>query len=218
MPGFTVACSAILFDLDGVLVDSHAAIERVLRAWAADHGLDPELVLAESQGRRDLDLVAVVAPHLDPAAEVAELVAREAADVAGVRAVPGAAELLAALPPSGAWTIVTSGVREVATARLREAGLPVPAVFVTADDVVHGKPDPEGYLRGAEILGVPPGDCLVVEDAEAGLRAAERAGMRGVGVGGSLVGSRVPREGHVDDLRALAVDVASTGAIRVTTR
>ncbi|MEU8136607.1 HAD-IA family hydrolase [Streptodolium elevatio] len=203
-------CSAVLFDLDGVLVDSHPTIERILREWAIANAVDPDVAVAESQGRRDVDLVALVAPHLNAEEGARQLIARESADFDGIRALPGAAELLAALPP-GSWTVVTSGARAVARGRLAAAGLPVPETFVAAEDVADGKPDPECYLRGARLLGADPADCLVVEDAEAGLLAARAAGMRAIAVGKGVVGPRVLGEGRIDDLRQLAVEAAETG-------
>ncbi|NUU22948.1 MAG: HAD-IA family hydrolase, partial [Streptomycetaceae bacterium] len=117
------------------------------------------------------------------------------------------------------WAVVTSGARAVAIGRLETVGLPVPAAFVAADDVTAGKPDPEGYLRGARLLGVDPADCVVVEDAEAGLRAAHAAGMRAIAVGRALgegsAGARVPWEGRVDDLRGLTVEVTGSGGLCV---
>lgn len=203
-------CSAVLFDLDGVLVDSHPTIERILREWAIGNAVDPDVAVAESQGRRDVDLVALVAPHLNADEGARELIAREAADFDGIRALPGAAELLRALPP-GSWTVVTSGARAVARGRLEAAGLPVPGAFVAAEDVADGKPDPECYLRGALLLGADPADCLVVEDAEAGLLAAAAAGMRAIAVGKGTVGSHAPWEGRIGDLRQLAVEAAEPG-------
>jgi sugar-phosphatase len=191
---------ALLFDLDGVLVDSRAAIERSMRAWAKLHGLNGDRVLAVSHGRRDADLVRTVAPGLDIDAEVARITALEV-DVAGwVTAVPGAAGLLTGLP-ADRWAVVTSSTPPVALARLAAAGLPEPALLIAADDVDRGKPAPDGYLLAAEKLGVPPGRCLVFEDAAIGAAAARSAGMRCIGVG--LAGPGVI--GPVPDLTAVVV-------------
>jgi sugar-phosphatase len=124
-----------------------------------------------------VDSVRALVPHADLDAEIARLIVQETTDTADVVALPGAAELLAALPPER-WTVVTSGVRQVAEARLRAAGLPIPRHMVAADEITRGKPDPEGYLRGAEALGVAPADCVVVEDAPAGAEAARAAGAK----------------------------------------
>jgi mannitol-1-/sugar-/sorbitol-6-phosphatase len=169
--------NAVLFDLDGVLVDSSAAVERVWRAWALTRGgVDPDVLMSVVHGRRAIDTVRAVAPHLDARAELAWLVDGEASDTEGVVALPGAARLLAELPAER-WAVVTSGVRRVAEARLASAGLPIPSVLIVADEIVHGKPHPEGYLTAAARLGVAPGECLVVEDAPAGATAGRAAGM-----------------------------------------
>jgi len=167
---------AILFDLDGVLVDSTECIRRNWSEWAVRHGLDPTAVIRAAQGRRTIETVRAVAPQLDPDVELAALASDESRETEGVREVPGARELLATLP-AGRWAVVTSAVRAAAELRLRHVGLPVPAVLVAADEVSHGKPHPEGYLVAAAALGTPPADCLVVEDAPAGIEAAQSGGM-----------------------------------------
>jgi len=176
-----LACDAILFDLDGVLIDSSACITRNWAAWAAPHGIDVAAIMKVAHGVRSIETIREVAPHLDAAAEAARLTALEVADTDGVVAMPGAHALLASLP-DGAWTIVTSGNRDLAAARLAAVGLPVPAQMVTADDVTQGKPAPEPYLLGAQRLGVAPARCLVVEDAPAGIQAGRSAGIRVLGV------------------------------------
>lgn len=180
-----IACERILFDLDGVLVDSLPLIERILRAWAVGHGLDDDEAVARSYGRRDIDLIALVAPHLDAAHEARVIAEREERDFEGIRPIRGAAALLASLPP-GRWGIVTSGTRAVARGRLAAAGLPEPDVLLAAEDFERGKPDPEGYLKGAAALGTPPGRCVVFEDARAGVEAARAAGMQCIGLGDGL--------------------------------
>src|SRR5436305_3618580 len=137
------------------------------------------------QGRRVQDTLRAVAPHLDLDAEVATLVGLEARRTDGLLPVPGAAALVAALPPN-AWAVVTSGARSVATLRLRHVGLPVPQTLITADDVERGKPDPEGYLAAARALGRAPSECIVIEDAPAGIDAARAAGMRSIGIAGTF--------------------------------
>jgi len=177
----TFVCAAILFDLDGVLVDSTAAVDREWRAWARRKGIDGDAVMAIAHGVRTLEVIQRVAPHLDAEAEVRELERREADHQEGVSVMPGAAELVRSIP-EGRWGVVTSGTRLLASARLRFCGLPVPKVLVTADDVAHGKPHPEPYLKGAELLGVSPAECLVTEDAPAGIRSARAGGMKVVGI------------------------------------
>jgi sugar-phosphatase len=171
-----IRCGAILFDLDGVLMDSRVAVERAWERWAAGHGIDPVAVLAEAHGRRTIDTIRVIAPLLDVETEARLLEDAEALDFDGVTTLPGAAELLGALP-SGSWTVVTSGTRTLATGRLTHGGLPIPEQLITADDVERGKPDPQPYLAGAAALGVDPADCLVIEDAPAGIEAGKAAGM-----------------------------------------
>jgi mannitol-1-/sugar-/sorbitol-6-phosphatase len=170
-------CSAILFDLDGVLIDSTRSVDRQWRAWAREQKIDEEKVMAIAHGVRTIEVVRAVAPHLDAEAEVRRLESREAEDSADVAVMPGAAELIGAIP-DGRWCVVTSGTRYLASARLRLGGLPVPTILVTADDVANGKPHPEPYLKGAELLGVKAEDCLVIEDAPAGIRSAHAGGMK----------------------------------------
>jgi sugar-phosphatase len=171
-----IRCGAILFDLDGVLMDSRVCVERHWTRWANSRGIDVALVLAEAHGRRTTDTIRAVAPSLDIEAEARLLEAAEAVDFDGVTTLPGAAELLEALP-SGSWTVVTSGTRALATGRLAQGGLPIPPQLITADDVERGKPDPQPYLAGAAVLGLDPAVCLVVEDAPAGIQAGKAAGM-----------------------------------------
>jgi mannitol-1-/sugar-/sorbitol-6-phosphatase len=177
----TLSCRAVLFDLDGVLVDSREAVERQWRVWAAEHGVDMDSIRPVMHGVRGAEAVAAVAPRLDAEAEAALIDRAQALDLDGVVALDGAAALVGALPP-GSWTVVTSGRHELAEARLRHVGLPVPDSMVCAEDVARGKPEPDGYLLAASRLGVPPADCVVLEDAPAGVAAARAGGMRVVGV------------------------------------
>jgi mannitol-1-/sugar-/sorbitol-6-phosphatase len=161
--------TAILSDLDGVLVDSGAEVERVWRDWAGEHGLDPDEVGRASHGVPSRQVIERVAPHL-PAEEAARVDRLHAAT--GGTALPGAHELLARVA-----AVVTSCTRPLADARLAAAGLPHPAVLITSDDVERGKPHPDPYLAAANALGVDPADCVVIEDAPAGIAAARAAGM-----------------------------------------
>jgi sugar-phosphatase len=181
-------CRALLFDLDGVLVDSAECVRRICTDWAISHGLDPDHVLKWSQGRRVQDTVRTVAPHLDVDAEVAALVAMEAATTEGLHPVAGSHALLASLPIN-AWAVVTSGAQPVARLRLSHVGLPIPGTLISGDDVERGKPDPEGYLAAARALGYEPSECIVLEDAPAGLQAARAAGMRSIGIAGTFAPS-----------------------------
>jgi sugar-phosphatase len=173
----TLLVSAMLFDLDGVLADSTASVYRAWTTWANRVGLEPAELLPKVHGRRAIDTIRAVRPEVDPQVELDYLIGLETTDNDDVVPIPGARELLSALPPD-AWAVVTSGIEAVATARLVAAGIPLPRVMVSAESVSRGKPDPEGYLRGAALLGVPPELCVVVEDAPAGAAAARTAGMR----------------------------------------
>jgi mannitol-1-/sugar-/sorbitol-6-phosphatase len=176
-----VDCDALLFDMDGTLVDSREIVERLWLRWAAGHGLSADAILAVAHGRRTLETMQLVAPHLATPEEAARLDALEAQEDGHETAVPGAAALLSALPPDR-WAVVTSAGRKLAAARLAAVGLPVPRVLVGADDVVRGKPSPEGYLRAAGLFGVAPERCVVLEDTPAGAQAGRAAGARVVGL------------------------------------
>lgn len=176
-----IACKALLFDMDGVLVDSSAIIERTWRGWAARHGVDVEPLLRMAHGRRPQDTLQSVVPHLNLPEELAWLEAAELADTDGLMAVPGSARLLNSL--SGIpWAVVTSAGRELAPRRLLAAGLPLPPVLVSSMDVSRGKPAPDGYLLAAARLGVVPSEAVVFEDAPAGVSAARAAGSTVIGV------------------------------------
>ncbi|MGI8708206.1 MAG: HAD family hydrolase [Actinomycetota bacterium] len=176
-----LTCRALLFDMDGVLIDSTAHVDRVWRRWAQEREVDPETVLAIAHGRRTVEVLETVAPHLATSQEVALLEARDGQDLAGIGPVPGAASLLEALP-SGRCAVVTSATAPLARTRFGHAGLPDPEVLVSADDVTQGKPAPDGYLAAAALLGFEPRDCVVFEDAPPGITAGNAAGMRVVGV------------------------------------
>jgi len=176
-----VICSALLFDMDGVLVDSTPAVARVWTAWAAKHGFDPLQVVKHAHGRPSLVSIQELLPNASAEAHLAEdlqMQRAEIADVADVVALPGAANLLAQLPPDR-FAVVTSAVRELAEVRLRAAGLfSLVRNMVTASDIQRGKPDPEPYLKGAAALGVSPAQCIVIEDAPSGVRSGKAAGCR----------------------------------------
>ena len=169
--------TALLFDLDGVLADSTRSVVRAWSAWARRVGIEPDELLPTVHGRRAIETIRAVRPELDAEAELATLVADETTDNADTEEIPGARALVSGLPPD-AWAIVTSGLREVARARLVASGVPIPRVMITAESIERGKPDPDCYLKGAAALGVEPRDCIVVEDAPIGAAAARAAGMR----------------------------------------
>jgi sugar-phosphatase len=172
-----ITCGALLFDLDGVLIDSTPAVTRVWTQWAIAHGFDPNEVVHKAHGCPSIATIRDYLPQGDHEVENREVERLEIQDLAGVVTLPGAQELLNALPLDR-WTIVTSCTRPLAEVRLRAAGLPIPKRLLTCDDVKNGKPDPEPYLKGAAWLGVLPQDCVVVEDVPAGIRAGKAAGAR----------------------------------------
>jgi sugar-phosphatase len=176
-----IQCAAILFDLDGVLIDSTDSVVRHWQQWAVRHDLDLAEIMKVAHGRRTVETMRLIAPHLATEEEAQRFAAREAADTQGTIAVDGALPLLSRLPQE-AWAIVTSGTRGLATARLRSRGLPIPKVMVTAEDVVNGKPDPEPYTVAARLIGIPAPQCVVVEDSPAGIAAAHAAGMPSVAI------------------------------------
>jgi sugar-phosphatase len=171
----TIRCSALLFDLDGVLIDSTPAVARVWHRWAVEHGFDPETVVRLAHGRPSRITIRELLPNADIDREDREVERREMEDLDGVVLLPGARQLLNSLPPER-WTIATSCTRALAGVRLRAAGLPIPKTMVTASDVKIGKPDPEPYLKAAAKLGFAASDCVVVEDAPSGVRAGKGAG------------------------------------------
>lgn len=172
----TFICSAILFDLDGVLLDSTRVVAAQYTRWAQENGLDPDYVMHAAHGVRTVEVIRRVAPHLDAIAETKKIEDREAA-ADGIVPILGALALLNSIP-RGRWAVVTSGTRFLAVTRMQRFGIPVPEIVVTADDVTKGKPDPEPYKRGAELLHISPAECVVIEDAPAGIRSAHGAGMK----------------------------------------
>nr|WP_273010242.1 HAD family hydrolase [Pseudomonas proteolytica] len=187
-----------MFDMDGTLLNSMAAAERVWAAWARRHGLDVEAFLGTIHGVRAIDTINRQAlPGVDAQAEARGITEAEIEDVEGVLAIPGAVAFLQSLP-AHRWAVVTSAPKALALRRMHAAGLVPPAVMITAEDVDSGKPDPACYLLGAQRLGVPIGDCLVFEDAPVGIRAGEAAGAD------VLVVTSVHGEPMVTDLPTIA--------------
>jgi sugar-phosphatase len=172
-----IQCRGVLFDLDGVLVDSTPAVARVWTIWAKKHGFDPDEVVRQAHGRPSIATIRELLPHADHNAENREVERGEIEDTEGVIPLPGALELLQALPQDR-WAIATSCTRRLAEVRIRAAGLPVPKHMITSTDVQRGKPDPEPYIKAAKILGLATADCIVMEDAPAGIRAGKSAGAR----------------------------------------
>lgn len=172
-----ILCKGVLFDLDGVLADSTPAVARVWTIWANKYGFDPEETVRRAHGRPSITTIRELLPNADHDAENTMVERMEIEDLDDVVALPGAAELVSALP-HGKWTVVTSCTRPLALVRLRAAGLPIPEQIVTSNDIVNGKPNPEPYLKGAELLGLAASDCVVFEDAPAGIRAGKASGAR----------------------------------------
>ncbi|HUL14457.1 MAG TPA: HAD family hydrolase [Terriglobales bacterium] len=171
------ACEGVLFDLDGVLVDSTPAVARVWTIWARTHGFDPEDTVRRAHGRPSLSSIKELLPGGNHEEENRIVEQMEIKDLEGVVPLPGAMELLGTLPRE-LWAIVTSCTKRLAHARIHAAGLPAPKFLVTANDIKIGKPDPEPYLKGAALLGLSATVCVVVEDAPAGIRAGKAAGAR----------------------------------------
>jgi sugar-phosphatase len=209
----SIRCRGVLFDLDGVLVDSTPAVARVWAGWAHEHGFDTDEVVKKAHGRPSIATIRELLPNADHAAENREVERREIADIEDVVPLPGAMELLQALPLDR-WAIVTSCTRALAAVRIGAAGMPKPKQMVTSTDVQHGKPDPEPYLKGAQILGVPAADCLVIEDAPAGIRAGKAAGSRVLALRTTASDAELQQAGAdwiVDDCAELFLDSSAAG-------
>ncbi|AZQ71388.1 MULTISPECIES: HAD-IA family hydrolase [Streptomyces] len=215
----TLTARALLLDMDGTIVNSDAVVERCWRGWADEQGLDGDEVMKVVHGRQGYATMAVLLPERPMELNHEDnrrMLAAETADVDGVVPVPGAPAFMAALAGLP-HALVTSADRALSDARMGAAGLPMPAVRVTAESVSASKPDPEGFLKGAAELGFAPQDCVVFEDSEAGIAAGRAAGMRVVGVG-----PRAAAHGPdvaVPDLTAVRVETDAAGAIvlRITT-
>jgi sugar-phosphatase len=215
MKNARVECDAILFDLDGVLIDSTICIARHWREWAHQHGLDTAAIMRVAHGIRTVETMRLIAPHLDAEEEAERFTAYEVVDTEGVVAIEGASELLNRLPQD-VWAIVTSGSKELAMARLRRAGLPIPHTLVTADDVKQGKPAPEPYLVAAKRLEIAPSRCVVIEDAPAGIEAGLAAGMQVIAMATTHSRDELPVRGWViDHLSALHVSAGEEGECRL---
>ncbi len=177
MEAVKIQCRAVLFDLDGVLVDSTPAVARVWTSWALKHGFDPDSVVRMAHGRTSLATIRELLPNADHAAEDRDVERREIEDVADV-VPPSRRSGAFAILPAHRWAVVTSGTRPLAEVRIRAAGLPLPKHLVTATDITHSKPHPEPYLLGARRVGFAPRDCIVLGDAPSGIRSGKSAGAR----------------------------------------
>ncbi|PZT97716.1 MAG: glycerol-3-phosphatase [Brevundimonas sp.] len=209
------AYAAFLFDMDGTLITSTAAAERVWTRWAERHGLDVAAFVPTVHGVRAVDTIRRQAlPDIDLDAEVAWVERGEIEDVAGVAPIPGAVDFVRRLPP-GRWAVVTSASIPLARARLKAAGVESPAVMITAEAVERGKPDPAGYLKAARALGFDIADCLVFEDAEAGIRAGEAAGADVVVVTAAWTHPLETDHPKLADYADLRLEIAPDGSLTV---
>jgi HAD superfamily hydrolase (TIGR01509 family) len=198
-----ISCRAILFDMDGTLVDSTAVIRRTWKDWAQRHSMPLEPILAVEKGRPNREVLEQFAPHLDIDVEAQLFLAAEESDIEGLTTLPGARDAVLAAEP-GRWAVVTSAEKSLAEVRLRAVDLPIPDVLISADLVQNGKPDPECYLMAASHLKATPAECLVFEDAPAGVLSAVRAGMRTIGVGPYAVGM-AGLAAHIRDFRKVVI-------------
>ena len=209
----SIRCRGVLFDLDGVLVDSTPAVARVWTWWAREHGFNADEVVQQAHGRPSIATIRELLPNSDHEAEHREVERREIEDITDVIPLPGALQLLGALPLDR-WAIVTSCTLRLAEVRIAAARLPKPKYLVTSNDVSRGKPDPEPYLKAAQILAVPAEECVVVEDAPAGIRAGKAAGARVVALRTTAVEAELEDAGAdwiVNDCSELSVDPPPSG-------
>ncbi len=204
----SVAAQGLLFDMDGVLVSSIGAARRNWRLWAEMFGVPDAANFEVPHGRRAIDIVRLLRPDIDAQAGLKVIEDLEVEDVADLRVLPGVKRLLESLPLER-WAIVTSANRRLLLARLTAAGLPVPERIISGEMVERGKPDPEPYRKGAELLGFLPGECVVVEDAASGVGAGKAAGCRVMAVLGTE---------SVEELRAADWVVGSLDEVEVTVR
>ena len=212
------AFAAFLFDMDGTILSSIAAAERVWTRWALRHGLDVAAFLPTIHGMRAIETVRRQnLPGVDAEAEAAAITREELDDVEGIVPIAEVAAFMAALP-AGRWAVVTSAPRELARRRIAAAGLPAPPLVITAEDVVHGKPAPEGFLLAATRLGVRASDCLVFEDAPAGIAAAEAAGASVLVISATHAHPLATRHPSVSDYAAIAVRADADGGLRLVAR
>jgi sugar-phosphatase len=206
-----INCRALLFDMDGVLIDSTRAVARIWKQWAIEHGFDPEPVAFRAQGRPSITTIRELLPGADHLAENQEIERREMVDLAGVTAWPGARQILDHLPEQ-LWALVTSSTKPLTEVRLRAAGLPLPHFLVTGSDVVHGKPHPEPFSKGAALLGFSAEHCIVIEDTPAGIQAGKAAGARVLAFRTTMPESQLRAAGPdwiTDNCSSLSVESAS---------
>jgi sugar-phosphatase len=213
---FDRAFGAFLFDMDGTVLNSIAAAERIWSAWAVRHGVDVETFLPTIHGARAIDTITRLnLPGVDAEQQAAFITAAEINDVEGIVEIPAAAAFLNALPKNR-WAMVTSAPRDLALRRMAAAGIPEPAVMITAEDVKAGKPDPAGYLLAAKKLGVEPADCLIFEDAAVGIQAAEAAGAALMIITATHQHPIETAHATLASYDAISVSVGADGLLRLT--
>ncbi|MDR6947173.1 sugar-phosphatase [Pseudomonas sp. 2957] len=213
---FDRAFGAFLFDMDGTVLNSIAAAERIWSAWAVRHGVDVETFLPTIHGARAIDTITRLnLPGVDADEQAAFITAAEINDVEGIVEIPAAAAFLNALPKDR-WAMVTSAPRDLALRRMAAAGIPEPAVMITAEDVKAGKPDPAGYLLAAKKLGVEPADCLIFEDATVGIQAAEAAGAALMIITTTHQHPIETAHATLASYAAISVSVGADGLLRLT--
>jgi mannitol-1-/sugar-/sorbitol-6-phosphatase len=212
---FRISCGGVLFDMDGVLVDSTPAVARVWSIWAQKHGFDAEAIVKLAHGRPSLATIEELLPqasHEVHVAEDREVERAEIEDLADVIALPGVKLLLSNLPASRV-AMVTSATRALAEVRVAAAGLPAMRYMVTASEITRGKPDPEPYLQGAKCLGIAAAKCIVVEDAPAGVRSGKAAGARVIALRTTTSDEELLAAGAdwiVEDCSSLSIDAETS--------
>jgi mannitol-1-/sugar-/sorbitol-6-phosphatase len=213
MNPFTV--TAVLFDMDGTLVDSSVVVERIWTRWAQKHDLDPEWLIKFAHGRPTADTIMAVAPHLDALEEAAILLAEEEMDPTPVSGVHGAIDAIKVADAHGKWAVVTSASQRLARLRLSIAKFPIPECLISADDVENGKPHPEAFLKAAQQLHVRPEECIVFEDTPAGLKAARAAGAIVVGLATTFPANQLEADAVVPDFRSIQLRPLGDGHLSV---
>jgi mannitol-1-/sugar-/sorbitol-6-phosphatase len=205
-----LTCKAVLFDMDGTLIDSTAVVVRTWEIWAARHGIPLDTVLSFSHGRPAIDTLERFLPGRDHGRELEEMRRYEETQVEGILAVPGAPQIVSTIQ-NRPWALVTSAWRALAEMRLTAAGLPLPKVMVPVDEIRSGKPDPEGFLRAAELLGIAPEECLVFEDTRPGIEAGLNAGMQVVGLLTTVPVERLRHRPLIRDFDDVSIELDMQG-------